>query len=238
MRIFALLVIICLFNDYGNCQNSLPKSSKDSITKLKPNSKAIDNQQSPHLPERNNQSFEWVTLSNFIAFLALLTSLASAWISYYTFRLQRTHNIKSVKPILHVGQWDYENNLCVTLKNCGAGVAIIKKYSVYSVLTDETRKNLYAWLPPKLGADVNYSKYWTPDTDFVLQPAEVIDLVKIPIDDKKPEQIEERERLRAMLSKLVVQLEYEDIYENKMTLYKRDLAFFSRKDNVNKSIIF
>ena len=124
IRIFAVLVIICLFNDYGDCQNSLPKSSKDSIPK-KAYAKAIDNPQSHQLAERDSGSYEWVTLSNFIASLALLTSLTSACISFYTFRLQRTHNIKSIKPILHVGQWDYENDLCVTLKNCGAGVAII-----------------------------------------------------------------------------------------------------------------
>jgi hypothetical protein len=88
------------------------------------------------------------------------------------------------------------------------------------------------------GRMLTYKEYWTPDRDFVVQPAEVIYLVKIPIDDGKPEQIEVREMLRAKISKLLVQLEYEDIYENKMPLYKRDLEFFSRKDNVNKSIIF
>ena len=61
-----------------------------------------------------------------IAILALVTSVVSTFISFYTFKLQRTHNIKSVKPILHVGKWDYENRLFVTLKNVGAGIAIVK----------------------------------------------------------------------------------------------------------------
>jgi hypothetical protein len=154
MRIFAILAIICIFADNGNCQNTLAKSSKDSTTKLNAYVKASNSPQTPQPAGENNSFFEWITLC--IAFLALLTSLASASISFYTFRLQRIHDIKSVKPILHVGQWDYEHKLCVTLKNCGAGVAIVKKYSVFNVSTGESKENLYAWLPPKLPANVNY----------------------------------------------------------------------------------
>lgn len=175
--------------------------------------------------------------STIIAILALLTSVASVVISIFMFRLQRIHNIKSVKPILHIGQWDYENELCVTIKNSGAGIAIIKKLSVLQKTTMQTRDHIYAWLPNKLEANVNYSKYWTPHTEFVIQPGEIIDLIKIPIDDRKPEQIVVREKLRVILSKLVVQLDYEDIYETRMPFKKMELEHFGRNDNVNKSII-
>ena len=176
-------------------------------------------------------------LSNIIASIALLTSFTSVLISFFTFRLQRTHNIKSVKPILHVGQWDYENELCVTVKNCGSGIAVVKKLCVLDRTRTETRNHVYAWLPSKLESNVNYSKYWTPYSEFVVQPGEIIDLVKVPIDDKKPEQIAVREKLRAILCNLIVRLEYEDIYENKMPLKEMQLQHFARIDNVNKSII-
>lgn len=52
-----------------------------------------------------------------VAVLALITAGWSTIISSRTFKLQREHNIKSVKPILQVGQWDYENMLCVDLRN-------------------------------------------------------------------------------------------------------------------------
>jgi hypothetical protein len=45
----------------------------------------------------------------FVASLALLVSVFSAILSFANFRFQRRHNIKMVKPILHIGQWDYEN---------------------------------------------------------------------------------------------------------------------------------
>src|SRR5262249_4781364 len=143
-------------------------------------------------------------------------SLASVIISTMTYSIQRTHNMKSVKPILHVGLWDYESKLAITLKNCGSGVAIVTHYSVYRKADGSTLNNLYVCLPPKLKAGVNYSEYWTPNSDFVVQPSQIIDLIRIPIDVKVPEQIEERQRLRMMISDLVVNIEYLDIYDNKM----------------------
>ncbi|CAN5799986.1 hypothetical protein BH11BAC3_BH11BAC3_12190 [soil metagenome] len=65
-----------------------------------------------------------------IALIALLTSLVSTGISFYTFRLQRLHYLKLAEPIIHVGQWDYENRIFVTLVNLGPGIAIVKKVSV------------------------------------------------------------------------------------------------------------
>lgn len=41
---------------------------------------------------------------HWVALLALMTSVVSTIISFFVFKLQRTHNIKSVKPIIHIGQ--------------------------------------------------------------------------------------------------------------------------------------
>jgi hypothetical protein len=49
-----------------------------------------------------------------IASIALIFAAISVFISYKSLRDQRKHNIKSIRPILHVGQWDYENDLCFT----------------------------------------------------------------------------------------------------------------------------
>lgn len=102
-----------------------------------------------------------------IALLALLTAIVSAIISFYTFKLQRTHNTKSVKPILHVGQWDYEDRLFVTLKNVGSGIAVVKKMTVYNSKGDG-KSCIYDWLPDKLSDGMNYKEYWTPYTEFVV----------------------------------------------------------------------
>jgi hypothetical protein len=77
-----------------------------------------------------------------IAILALSPSVIRTIISFSTFRLQRLHNIKSVKPIIHIGQWDYVNNIFVTLGNLDSGLALIKSISI-SNKTDETRNCIY-----------------------------------------------------------------------------------------------
>jgi hypothetical protein len=47
--------------------------------------------------------------------MALIFSAISVFISYNSLHKQRKYNIRSVRPILHVGQWHYENDQCVTL---------------------------------------------------------------------------------------------------------------------------
>jgi hypothetical protein len=178
-----------------------------------------------------------LTPSDIIASIALIASAIGLIFSYITMRQQRQHNIKSVMPILHVGLWDYEDCLTVTVKNCGLGVAIVKKMTATQANNTEVKGNIYAWLPQKLDANVNYSHYWTPDTDFVVQPGETINLVRIPIDDTKSEQIAVREILRAQIGSLTLYMEYRDIYNNIMPIKKRELSYFLRKDNVNKAIV-
>jgi len=167
-----------------------------------------------------------------IALLALLTSVVSTIISFYTFRLQRKHDIKSVKPILHIGQWDYENRLFVTLKNVGSGIAVVKKMTIYNA-KGESKSCIYDWLPNELPHDMNYKEYWTPYTEFVVQASEIIKLIEIDINISKPAQIEVRERLRRTLGQLTVEVLYHDIYDNIMPTKKMQLSHFLRLDNEN-----
>lgn len=168
-----------------------------------------------------------------VALLALLTSIISTLISFYTFKLQRTHNIKSVKPIIHIGQWDYENRLYVTLKNAGAGIAVVKRMTVYNA-KEESKTCIYDWLPNKLDDGMNYKEYWTPYTEFVVQAGEVIKLIELPVDDSRLIQIDVREKIRRILGQLTVEVIYEDIYENQMPVKKMQLVHFLRLDNVNQ----
>ena len=167
-----------------------------------------------------------------VAILALITSAGSTYIAYLTFRLQRTHNIKSVTPILQVGQWDYENVICVDLRNSGAGIAIVKRITVTNK-TDESKNCIYDWLPSKLPGTMNYEKYWTGYKDFVLLPNQVIELIRIPIDTSNTAQKKKREEIRSILRQLTIHIAYEDIYNNKMEDKNTELHHFSRTDNEN-----
>jgi hypothetical protein len=168
-----------------------------------------------------------------VAILALLTSIISTLISFYTFKLQRTHNVKSVKPIIHIGQWDYEDRLYVNLKNAGAGIAVLKRMTVYNA-KEESKTCIYDWLPNKLDDGMNYKEYWTPYTKFVVQAGEVIKLIELPINDSRLIQVDIREKIRRILGQLTVEVIYEDIYENQMPIKKMQLVHFLRLDNVNQ----
>ncbi|CAN5799784.1 hypothetical protein BH11BAC3_BH11BAC3_12180 [soil metagenome] len=80
---------------------------------------------------------------------------------------------------------------------------------------------------------MNYKEYWTGYKNFVVQSGQTIQLVEIPVDTSKPEQIETRENIRAILRQLTIKIEYEDIYGNKMKHNEAELFLFSRIDNEN-----
>jgi hypothetical protein len=167
-----------------------------------------------------------------IASLALLVSAFSATLSFFSFRLNRRHNINSVKPIIHIGQWDYEDNIYVTLVNQGTGVAIVKQLLVHNGLKG-TKTNIYEWLPKKLPKGMDYKHYWTPYRPSAVPPGETIKLIELPIVMDNREQAQWREQIRAILGKLTVQVVYEDIYKNKMDDARYELTHFLRTDNVN-----
>jgi hypothetical protein len=92
-----------------------------------PQAVAVSSKQTPKL--MTLQQFFKDYWEGLVAGFALLVSAWSAWISFRTFKLQREHNMKSVKPILQIGQWDYENNLCVDMRNSGSGIALVTAMS-------------------------------------------------------------------------------------------------------------
>jgi len=80
---------------------------------------------------------------------------------------------------------------------------------------------------------MNYKEYWTGFKNFAVQSGQVIKLIKIPVDTNKSYQIEERERIRSILTQLTVTVSYQDIYENDMSDKKMELYHFSRTENEN-----
>ncbi len=171
----------------------------------------------------------WETI---IAFCALIISLVTASTSILAFNQQRKYYIKSIKPIVQIVPWDYENSLRVDLTNSGLGPAIITSVRVLN-LTGEEKSSIYAWLPAQLPGEMNYKEYWIPYKEFIVQPNKSTILIEIPIDKTKPEQIQEREHLRGLLRQLKVHIEYQDMYESMMEPEVADLLHFARTDNEN-----
>lgn len=80
---------------------------------------------------------------------------------------------------------------------------------------------------------MNYKEYWTGYKNFAVLPGQTIKLIEIPVDISKPEQIETRENIRAILRQLTVCVTYEDIYDREMPIKETELHLFSRTDNEN-----
>ncbi len=167
-----------------------------------------------------------------VAVLALITSVGGLLVAFKTSRDQQIHNIKMIKPILHVDQWDYENNLKVDLRNNGIGPAVVNKLYVKHK-NGKVKNALYYFLPDRLPGNMNYKEYWTGYENFVVKPDTICDLIVIPVDIKSEKQIKEREKLRKKIGKLTVVIEYSDINGNRMPKYERELWVFQRTDNVN-----
>ncbi len=164
-----------------------------------------------------------------IAAFALLAALYSTLLAFRTFKLQRDHHIKSVKPFLQVGQWDYENLLCVDIHNSGSGTAIIKLLSVSDQIGNK-KKNIYDWLPQKLSDNMHYSEFWTDHKNFIVQPGQVVTLLELPVDTANPRHRKQRQEIRSLLKNLTVRIVYEDIYENLMDIKEKQLYAFARID--------
>ncbi|GAB3573872.1 hypothetical protein GCM10027578_35590 [Spirosoma luteolum] len=167
-----------------------------------------------------------------VALLAMLATAVSSYFTYKTFNLQRIHNTKSVRPILHIGQWDYENRITVDLRNQGPGVGIVKNIRVCKNDTD-VKTCIFHWLPEKLPGDMNYKEYWTGYKDFTIKAGEICKLIELPIDTTKPEEVTARETIRGILRQLTIEIDYEDIYDNKIPKLTKSLILFARTDHEN-----
>lgn len=167
-----------------------------------------------------------------VASLAMIGTIVSSFFAYRTFQLQRIHNIKSVKPILHIGQWDYEQNIRVDLRNQGSGIGIIKNIDVYKN-PNEIKTCIFHWLPDKLPGTMNYKEYWTLHKDIAIKAGDIFTLIELPINVHLEEHVEQREKIRSILGQLTVEVEYEDIYGNPMDKLVKKLYLFLRTDNEN-----
>lgn len=167
-----------------------------------------------------------------VALLAMLATMVSSYFAYRTFHLQRIHNVKSVRPILLIGQWDYENKIIIDLRNQGPGVGIVKNVRVYKNDND-VKTCIFHWLPERLPGDMNYKEYWTGYKDFAIKAGEIFKLIELLIDTSKPDEIATREAIRGILRQLTIEVDYEDIYENKMTKLIKPLTLFARTDHEN-----
>lgn len=155
----------------------------------------------------------------------IVTGFAAIILTIVTIRDQRKHNKLSVKPIAIISVADYEERLAVNLQNQGNGPLIIEKLLIKN--NDEEKSSIIDFFETGF-EDVVWSTFTADIDGWSILPAShrtLIELIGNPSDKKF---IAKRNRVRKVLANLKVEVQYQDIYENKMPVKVRDLDFFAR----------
>lgn len=159
------------------------------------------------------------------AFLALFVSCVSVWISISTARSQRRHNELSVRPLAEITVADYEDSLRVKLRNNGSGPMIILAVTV----SDGTNahESLIEWMPA-----LPHGRPWNTFTHALrrrtLQAGAEITLLELTEHENEANFSVCRDRVRAALAPLAVNVEYTDIYNAVMQPCQKPLSWFGR----------
>jgi hypothetical protein len=164
-------------------------------------------------------------------FTATLALGISVWTIIYTKKsvgLQHEHNRKSLTPLPWVKLGDYTNNLYVILENHGVGPMIIKRVSVYRTADrSNVKKDIHSWMPH---FNQPWEDYVSEFANRAVRPGCEIPMISLLDSNFSDGTFTEiRDKVRISLSELTVEIEFVDIYDNKMPIYKRDLKWFSRK---------
>lgn len=81
-----------------------------------------------------------------VAICALIVSISTVVISWRALKIQRTHNQTSLKPIIFIEPYDYENCILIKIRNEGLGSAIVKSIRVINGKNEE-KTSIFNWLP-------------------------------------------------------------------------------------------
>lgn len=156
---------------------------------------------------------------------AVLVSLLAIFVSVHSLRMQREHNIKSLRPIASITQGDYEDRLTVKLTNVGVGPMLIDRVTV------QKGDMIFSSVIDAIGDDANgviwrdfsgdFSKRW-------LSPNDSRFLIHLEGDPHDPDFRRKRDAIRKALSQCEVRVESLDVYDQRQSVCKQELKWFAR----------
>lgn len=148
-----------------------------------------------------------------VSFSAIFIAVATLAVTIWQGIITRKHNILSVKPIPDILISNFENRIAVTIENKGTGALIIKSFRAYC--GNESKSNIIDWMPI-LPNGIYWSNWLRDFEGSALKPLESKVLLEFTLDHKNNNQAEARDIIRKSLSKISVEFEYTDVYNNKM----------------------
>lgn len=148
-----------------------------------------------------------------VSICAIIIALASLGVAIWQGSVTRKHNILSVKPIPDILTSNFENKIAITLENNGAGPLIIKKFRAY--VGNESKTNIIDWMP-NIPNGYYWSNWLQNFENCAIKPYDSKILLEFKLELEDKNQTEIRDNIRKSLSKVSIEFEYTDIYENKM----------------------
>lgn len=160
--------------------------------------------------------------------LAIFLSTASFTISIFTFAIQRIHYRQLVRPLCSIILEDRQSKIAVYIKNDGLGPMIIQELKIK--YQDKVTNNIRRLIHPQIPRKKN-NTYWhvAVRKGRVLQKEGYIPLFIFEKNETHESFPEIRDSYRKELAKMVIHVQYKDIYGKQFPEEKRTLEIFSRR---------
>ncbi len=157
---------------------------------------------------------------------AVAVSLIALFVSLWSLRIQRFHNRKSVRPAGHVQLQDSLQGLHVRIVNKGCGPMYVRNFSA---IRDENINNNIVYHLPDGALDGFNHQFHTEPEGYWLVPGDELMLLSLKGDHNDQHFINLREQVRTILSGIVVQLTFCDVYDEVQPVFKKSLSWFARE---------
>ncbi len=160
--------------------------------------------------------------------IAILGFFVAIWSVFYTRRglkIQLEHNKKSVEPLAYINPLDYENLIGVKLLNNGTGPLIINSIEFINEESGEKHSDLISFFGSE---NILWSDFSMNLEKRSIIPSSLITLLEFKWTQANSKDLNSSKQIREILKNIVVSLEYENIYGDKINMPKKKLTFFDR----------
>ena len=144
-------------------------------------------------------------VENYIGFASMIIALLSLYVSIRTVKAQNKHNALTLMPVCELYTANFDDSFAVEIKNKGLGMMHIEKISFVDEKNNVSKENLFDFIPNK--QKLSYNRL---EATANIMSGETIYLIK-----SKELSPEERKELVEILEKVVIYIEYSDVYKNK-----------------------
>lgn len=160
-----------------------------------------------------------------VSICALAVSIISLGTSIYFSWCARDHNRRSVKPLPFIRQFDFEDQIGVSILNNGSGPLILNKAEAIAA---NGRRGHLIDLIPEAPPGIFFSNFNKVEQVRALRPGDELPLLDLEPDVESSSERAYRDHLREALGQITIALSYPDIYDTCFPGYSIALTWFNR----------